>query len=320
MKSQFLPLGLLGAILAGLSFPDSGISLSQWRGLIFSPIQWLVALVFLVFGLVFELKRLPRLGLVSKALAIAVGVNLFGGPLLAQILSASFSQASWFTSGLSIGLVIMLTVPTTVSSGIVLAKQSGGSIELSVVITLALTLLGVITMSYFLSAGSWSQSWDRLLAIGSNVLLPLALGAVIKRFYSAPRNIALLPSAAIITVVWMAVSVHQQAILSLSFQTIVLFSLLALASHILLFTSAWFLGKLASLDRASIITLAMVASQKTLPLALLSLSAFPPAGFSGKTAAQAVAFCVIFHFSQIVFDSLISIRLNALNNGTFSAK
>ena len=60
------------------------------------------------------------------------------------------------------------------------------------------------------------------------------------------------------------------------------------------------------MTRPEWISFLFVASQKTLPL---SLAAILSMGLQTRHIAPAIAFCVVFHYAQILADSLLGSKL-----------
>ena len=307
LKRHFLPLGLALAIVIGLAFPAPGAALHTGVVLGLSGPHWAVCLVFLLSGYLLDRAELSLDRSFARALAAAVGINLVMGPALAWTATHAFA----LDPGQALGLTAMLCAPTTLSSGIVITRQAGGNTAWAIALTALLTLTGVVLMPLTLSASLGTHvaipgSAARLaLTLGGLVLLPLVAGGAARQLagWKAPEWASLLLSGGVISMVWMSVSRHQAAVASIPFFLLAGSALLAAVSHGILLLAAWSAGHRLGLAPPERLSLAFVASQKTLPLgltALIALSGSVEPAVMGIATASAVT----FHYLQIALDSL----------------
>jgi predicted Na+-dependent transporter len=181
--------------------------------------------------------------------------------------------------------------------------------------TVVLSLAGLVTTAWFDPSSLDNLHWVRLAALAKVVALPLAAGLLARRLAPAGPGswLKYIPSACIIAMVWMSVSKHAPAFAGLRPELALDAAAISLALHFCLYALAAATGRLLELPRADKISLNFVASQKTLPLALLLLMAYGPAPLAQNPgpAGLAVVFCLVFHFTQITADSLLASRLAA---------
>ncbi len=303
MNSYFLPVGLLLALGMAMLEPAPGVALHR-AGLV----PWMVVIIFLVNGYQMDLRRLPRASQVARAAVTAVAINLLLSPLLGLAAVSLFA----LPAGVAMGLVVMATVPTTLSSGIVMTRLAGGNAPKALFLTILLNLIGVVSIPFMLqfalgSAGLVSISpWPILKQLVLLVLLPFALGASFRSLapgYSGNRLLRYLPSSCVIGTVWASASASSDLIKALEPDLL----LLVLAGSLFIHGALLLLCHLARyLYRPRYdewLALLFTASQKTLPIALGVLA------MVGHQVGPAMVACLIFHFQQLLVDSTIASRL-----------
>ena len=306
LKRHFLPLGLLSAMVLGMAVPKPGTDFAAWQALGLGSHQWLIVIVFFIAGLLFKPGELPPGKKLGAGFGLAASINLLGGPLLGWLLAAAFQALGQpLQAGLATGAWLMLIVPTTLSSAAVITRQAGGNASLAVVLTLGLAVAGIATTAWFDSTAAGLDPLQRLASLSKIVLLPLAAGLALARAWQPGRRDlwALLPSLCIILMVWKSVSQYASPLAGLDPGWLLACIPLALALHFILWGAAWSGSPWLGLGRADQIAVSFIASQKTLPLALLLLNG---RNLAGPDMARAIAFLLIFHFSQIAADSLLA--------------
>lgn len=309
-KSLFLPVGLFIAIAFGLVFPGPGATLGARSLLGLDASRWLVVCVFLVAGYRMRASHIdftPAFGLVALA---AVVVNLLGGPLLALLAGWIWRAEPNFLTG----LVVMSAVPTTLSTAMVITRNSGGNGVWALVLTLILTLAGVVLLPFTLSAALGVgtpinvPALPLLVSICTVVLLPLAAGQVI-RWVARGWDHALLdytPSLCIIVTVLVAVSRNAAMLRAIPPLHVLMFASACLFVHLGLMALAWLAQELLKLRRAEALALVLTGSQKTLPLALTVLLGLSAQGLNGGILGVGTVVCVVFHYSQVLLDSMLA--------------
>jgi solute carrier family 10 (sodium/bile acid cotransporter), member 7 len=293
----------LMAFAIGWFAPQYGGTLEQ-LGLI----KWMVITIFLVNGYQTHLHQMSGLqGMLITAL-LAVLINLLISPFIGLALVSS----QVLPPGAALGLIVMATVPATLSSGIVMTVIAGGDGFKALVLTVLLNLLGVFTIPFLLQLtlehiGILSLSpWSLLRQLILIVLLPFIIGMTSKRMIRIPpRHIVLryLPSTCVIATVWMSVSASGETLKELNPSLLALIALNAACLHAVLILLCWLSRLLYRPQREEWLALLFTASQKTLPVAVGALTLLhQPAGL-------ALVACILFHFIQLFADSLLASRL-----------
>lgn len=303
MAHYFLPVGLVLALLISWLEPAPGTALQQ-MGL--AP--WLVITIFLVNGYQANLKQFPRGRAVVPLAAIAIAISLLISPLLGLAIASGLG----LPAAAALGLVAMATVPPTLSSGIVVTQLAGGDVVKALFLTILLNLLGIFTIPFMLhltlgSAGLVEVSplplLKQLLLI---VLVPFLLGMGLKSLVRIPPRhwlLKYLPSSCVITTVWISASASSETLRALDLSLFLLLVVGALAVHGTLLVLCGAAGAMRGMERGERLALLFTASQKTLPVALGVL-----AGMNQLVGLAMVA-CIIFHFLQLMLDSMIASRL-----------
>lgn len=303
MKSYFLPLGLTLAFIVAWLVPWPGRVLGE-LGLI----PWMVVIIFLVNGYQTRVHRIPKEKSLIVTALLAVAINLLLSPFVGLHLVTQFE----LPDGAALGLVVMSSVPATLSSGIVMTQLAGGDGVKALALTIMLNLIGVfilpLTMQATLgSAGIVELSpLDMLLQLIQIVLMPFVLGMLLRRsekLQANPQVVKYLPSLCVVATVWMSISSSTDTLREISVGLLSLILLCAGAVHGLLQLLCWGSRRLYKVDRAESIALLFTASQKTLPVAIGVLTAMDhPAGL-------AIVACILFHFLQLFWDAILASRI-----------
>ncbi|KEA63964.1 Sodium - Bile acid symporter [Marinobacterium lacunae] len=305
MKALILPLGLGLAFLLAWLEPEWGRTLKQ-AGLI----PWLVMLIFMVNGYQVRLAEIPRELSFLKGLVATTVISLLLGPWLA-LYSAELLA---LPAGALLGLVVMGTVPSTLSSCIVQTQLAGGYAVWALLFSMALNIAGVFSMPLMLtlvlqeSAQFQVDPWPLLRQLGLMVLLPFLVGVTLQQrlpFSPDARPLQYLPSICIVVGVWLALSDSASLFHHLDPLLLLKIGLAALVLHLLLFVGNWWTGRLLRIDRPGCIAMALSGSQKTLPVAISVLALLD------GSVGEALLVCVLFHFLILFADALIAPRLSA---------
>jgi len=314
MKSKFLPVGLVLAILWGALFPHAGICVDATE---LGPVSLrtvLVVLIFLIMGYTIRRDALKKIRSFLLPICCGVAVGLLLGPLLGIGVVRCFQPEE----GIALGLLVMACMPTTLSSAIVLTNVAGGSSVLAVLLTVVMNLFGVVVLPFTLRMALASGSsismdpWPLFWKIIEQVLIPIIVGA----FLQIPLRsktvswLGMVPQACVIAFVWMAISKQSATLASVGVGLIGLTVGQSLIVHIGLLLIAAGLWKLFRFSREYGIPLLFTGSQKTLPIMVAVLVLLRTAEPSlDPLIGKATLAGVLFHFSQILFDSVIASRL-----------
>ncbi|MFC6672701.1 bile acid:sodium symporter [Marinobacterium aestuariivivens] len=215
-------------------------------------------------------------------------------------------------AGALLGLVLIATVPPTLSSCIVLTQLVGGFTVWALMLSLALNLAGVLSMPLMLAQVLESGDHIRidpvplLRQLSLMVLLPFLAGILLQSRRPVRSDLPLfqyLPSGCIVLGVWMAMSDSAAVFRHLELALLLQIALAGLLLHLLLMTLCWWSGRLLRIGWQGRVAMALAGSQKTLPVAISLLAVLEgPIG-------EALLVCVMFHFLTLFADALIAPRL-----------
>jgi len=306
MNSYFLPVGLLLALLVAWLLPAPGAVLQQ-----LGFIPWMVVTIFLINGYQTRFKELPRGRKIFSASIIAVLISLLISPFIGLAVVSAVS----LPIGAAMGLVVMATVPPTLSSGIVMTGIAGGHVAKALFLTILLNLVGVFTVPFMLQLTldnvgiipiSPLPLLKQLILI---VLIPFLAGMFAKSVVHMPSRhwlLRYLPSSCVIATVWLSVSASADTLKALDFQLLLLIVVAATVVHGALLLLCWLSRYLYRPNRGEWVALLFTVSQKTLPVAVGVLAAMhQPVGL-------AMVACIIFHFVQLFIDSMIAARMGRM--------
>ncbi|MCW8889472.1 MAG: bile acid:sodium symporter, partial [Sedimenticola sp.] len=272
-----------------------------------------VVIIFLVNGYQTQLKEMPLSGKLWITALIAIVINLLLSPFLG-LLTASLLA---LPAGAAIGLVVMATVPSTLSSGIVMTQLAGGDGVKALFLTILLNLLGVFTIPFILpvvleNVGTIVLSpWPLLKQLLIIVLTPFLIGMLARRLIQlSPKHLLIryLPSTCVIATVWMSVSASSETLKEISLLLIGTLIIGAILLHGTLLLLCLGSRMIAHPDRGEWIALLFTASQKTLPVAVGVLAAL------NQPIGVALVACILFHFLQLFADAIIAGRLARQGN------
>ena len=312
---HFLPIGLVCAIVVGLAAPQLGLAVGSvrvgMRGVFETAF---VCLIFFISGLTLKTDDVKSAVRMWRATLFGVTSILFLTPLIALAPLHLLALPHEFR----VGFLLFCCMPTTINSGVALVQAAGGNFALALMLTVVSNLLGVATAPFLLSLllSVSGITIDALPLLGSLVLtllLPLLIGKACRELFASrvlpllkrrKQLISNVANACLITIPWMKLSASRASLLALSRGAIggLLFCGLALHGLYLLFNYAcatWLLR--CPLDvRKSVV---IMASQKTLPMAMTVLAFFPSSlGEAGLIAIP----CILSHLCQIFADAFLA--------------
>ncbi len=307
LRRQFLPVGLVIVAVAGILYPAPG---RYMAGL---PTQNIaVSVIFVCAGL-----RL-RTDEIRKALA-AWSATLWGSlsillvtPFVGTFLASRVPVAEEF----QLGLALFFCMPTTLSSGIALTGQARGNNALALLLTVLSNVAGVFTMPFvlerllgFLGHVELSAT-DLLFRLCISILIPLAVGKVLRLFWrdwvnANQTGIGLLSNLALIIVPWMEFSQSSERLLQIAVVSLLILILAGMGVHVVFLAINGLAARILLLEPAESRAVVLLASQKTLPVALTVLAFLPiPAEAKGLVAIP----CVTSHLGQILIDAHVATR------------
>ncbi len=300
MKQFFLPLGLILAVIAGIILPGGGIFLADNNGL-----KIVVFIIFLVSGYQTGPRELTLDTKLLKVFFVAAIISLFLAPLLGLL----FSKLLNLPLHLAMGLIIISTVPPTISSGVVITEVSRGNGTLALFLTISLNLLGIFSMPFVLdyclkAAGPIDIDQTALLfKMLFFVLLPFIIGKTVRTLISKKSVSPLwsyLNSSCVILIVYTSITTSTSALTGLNLDDYITILASVAAVHILLLIMNAYASKLLQLPSADTKAMLFVTSQKTMALALAVLASIK------FDTGNAIIVCLMFHFFQLFFDSFLA--------------
>lgn len=262
MNSYFLPVGLALAFIVAWLIPEPGRMLNQW-GLI----PWMVVIIFLINGYQTRLRQIPKEKSLIVTALLAIAINLLLSPFIGLFLATR----SGLPDGAALGLVVMASVPATLSSGIVMTQLAGGDGTKALALTILLNLCGVFILPITLqatlgTAGIVALSpWVMLLQLIKIVLVPFFVGMLLRRIEILKLNPSLLkytPSLCVVATVWMSMSSSTDVLKEISTASLLLILLCAGAVHGILQVLCWSSRRFYLVDRAESLALLFTASRR----------------------------------------------------------
>lgn len=298
------------------------ITLADGGGILAAAGQWVkshrgpdlvVVFIFLFSGFALSPEQLKD-GLSDvRGILLTCAVIFVAAPLAAVL----FSRIPVET-GIVIGLFLVAVMPSTLSSGVVMTAAAGGNAAHALVTTIVANTLSVFTIPYALSfllstiGLSATVTIDKvgiMLKIGSLVLLPLAIGMILKHFLApvyrrVEHKLTIANQCLIISIVWIATS-QTRAMLVESGLTVAVIIAMVFAYHGILLIAGWGLIRLSGRKRGRRESLLFMGAQKTLPLSvILQMTIFPQFGI-------ALLVCVLHHIVHLMMDGYLVERLKA---------
>ncbi|HID70482.1 MAG TPA: hypothetical protein EYP35_08510 [Desulfobacterales bacterium] len=300
MKQFFLPIGLILATIIGFFLPAVGVLFSDNNGL-----RIVVFIIFLISGYqtgsggLSVNKKLPAIFL------IAAGISLLFAPLL----GLGISMILKLPLHMAMGLIIMGTVPPTISSGVVITEVAKGNGALALFLTISLNLLGIFSMPFvldlcFKAAGPVNIDQNALLLkMLFFVLLPFIIGKMIRKLSKKNQVSGVwsyVNSSCVILIVYASIAASKNAFTGLTVKDGLLVFIGTTSVHCLLLAISAQAGKILKLSERDNRALIFVTSQKTLPLALAVLASLQ------FDTGNAIIICLVFHFLQLFIDSFLA--------------
>lgn len=307
-KKYWFMLGLVGtALLVITDATESTVDAGRWLKVHNGP-DAVIVLIFFLSGLALDTRQILD-GLADiKGTLLALLLIFICAPLVAFGFSLYPLQA-----GLLFGIFLVGSMPTTLSSGVVMTGSAGGNMAHALFITIIASSLSVITIPVTLAlllAGTGESrvvqidQFPIMIKIATLVLLPLALGLILRRIQEK-RLLSLLPyttpvsQMGILTMVWMALCVSRQTIVD-SLDSLFSIIVMVFLFHLILVLLGFVLTRLLSIVKGRREGVIFMGGQKTLPLSIIiQVSVFPEYGL-------AVVVCVMHHIIHLVMDAYLT--------------
>ena len=310
LQRQLLPLGLIVAAAVGILLPRPGQFMAQL------PTQYVaVATIFVCSGLLLRTQDLRAALSAWSATVWGCLAILFITPAIGVTLAMQVPVDGSFR----LGLALFCCMPTTLSSGIALTGQARGNVALALLLTVLSNALGIVTVPFVLAhlLGFLGQvelsAVDLLVKLCVVLLVPLSAGWYLRRFAETwidqrRSTITTISNLALISVPWMKFSQSSSALLQVALTSLGLVALSGLAIHVvfLLFNNA--ASRLLRLPLAARKAVVILASQKTLPVAMTVLAVIPESTLSSQIKGVVAIPCITFHLTQIITDAIVATK------------
>ena len=310
-----LPVGLVLAAVVGLVWPEPGRAMGRL------PTQYVaVSVIFVCAGLLLRTDEIRA--------ALSAWTATAWGSLSILFLTPAVGALIAFRTPLEpayqIGLALFVCMPTTLSSGIALTSQARGNVALALLLTVTTNLVGVFTIPFVLDyvLGAMGQvelsAMDLLGKLCLSILLPLAAGRWLRRplgsWADANRaRITALSNLALISIPWMKFSESSDRLVAVAPASLLVVILAGLVIHGVYLALNDAATRLLRLDGPARKAVVLMASQKTLPVALTVLALIPDESVApvGGKALLAIP-CITSHLGQIFVDAFIATRWGRL--------
>ena len=311
LQRQFLPVGLLAVAVVGFFFPRPGLYMAEL------PTQYVaVSLIFFLSGLMLKTDEVHAALAAWKATSWGC-VFRFSSPRLFSV-RQSHSSSRW-RPAFQFGLALFCCMPTTLTSGVALTAQARGNVALALLLTVLTNVAGIFTvpfvLAHLLSAlGQVELSASDLFAkLCLAILLPLGVGKYLRRFavdwIDAQRSrLTLASNAALISIPWMKFSESSGRLAQIEPMSLLILVGSGLAIHALYLLLNGGACVLLQLEAAVRKTVVLMASQKTLPVAMTVLAFLPDSAVSPEQKGLLAIPCIVFHLGQIFMDAVIATR------------
>lgn len=304
IKSNLLLVGILTALVLAWFFPGPGILLAELK-----LSSLLIIFIFFLQGTVITGGMIKDKSQLARFMIWGILVSQVLGPL------AGFTMMSFlgWDADFYLGFLLMCCMAPTLVSGVVLATKAGGDPESAVFLTVSINLLAVVAIPLNLmwSAGAVVKidQWGLLQTLVVMVLLPSLVGWLVRRQRPAwvEQGRSLIqygPVVALAVVIYLSMAVQVERVKGIEALQMAGILWPALAVHIVLLAAGyWGARHLFSIAEPTCRSLAIVCSQKTLPMAVAVWAV---------TFAHSHPLAIIpplaFHFGQIVFDGVLAAR------------
>ncbi len=298
----------------------SAITMADSREWTVSAGRWLkghggpgtvIFLIFLFSGLAMD-ARLLKKGISDIPATLAALVVIF---VCSPLVVLAFRYLPLDIQVLT-GLYLVATMPSTLSSGVVMSERAGGNMAHALFVTIVANGLAVVTIPLVLSLLLTTIGETRpieidksaiMLKIAFLVLFPLALGMGIQyalRHWIVPLQpkVQFINQALILSIVWMGMCQSREAIVTGS-HALVSIAAVTFAYHLLLLFSAFGAIKMFRLKPGRRESVIFMGGQKTLPLSvILQVTLFPEYGL-------ALVVCVVHHIIHLIMDAYLVEKL-----------
>ncbi len=271
-----------------------------------------IFLIFVCSGLLLDLDLIRE------------GVKDYRGIILSLLIIfvAAPAAASLFgrfrmDHGILIGIFLVSSMPTTLSSGVVMTGAAGGNIAHALLITITASSLAVFTVPFTLSlllggnGAPLNIEIDKaalMLKIVRVVIVPLFIGLFIKHFTGMRAHMFFNRKSRVINtinlglvgfIVWMGVAASRSVILENSGSLWIVFAVVTVF-HLVMIAVTFAAVGFFRLGRGKGESVLFMSIQKTLALSIaIQITVFPRYGL-------ALVVCVMHHIVHLLIDSYLA--------------
>ncbi|CAK9044964.1 Probable sodium/metabolite cotransporter BASS4 [Durusdinium trenchii] len=295
-----------------------------------------VSVIFLISGLKLKTAEMKNAVSAWKASVYGIVAILFITPCVTFVIAFFDFQG---VPEFALGLVCFFSVPTTLSSGPIIVGQAKGNVPLALLLTVVSNVIGTFTSVLFLSGafdiyvrenldsgtGEVDISLDvvpLIVKLIFQIIVPLFIGKLLRDSFQAVQDFAkkwsvqlkLLSSALLAVVPWMKVSASRDDFDGLSAGAFFLMWFVGILVHLLYLALNYGVSKgVLHLALPEMVAVVIVASQKTLPIAITLLSILEESLPNGTVNAGIASIPIIVsHLSQIIIDSFVAAKYATL--------
>ncbi|WP_134680355.1 bile acid:sodium symporter family protein [Paracoccus ravus] len=298
---------LLVTVLLGLLLPAQGVAADILRGVTY----WAVALLFFLYGAKLDSASV-RAGLLNwrlQGLSFAATYLVF--PLLGLIFAALFGGL--LGPQVTMGVLFLSVLPSTIQSSIAFTSMAGGNVPAAICSASLSNLIGVVLtpalVALMLHQGGGGISFDAVIRIGMQILLPFILGQLLRpllgEFVKRHRVLTLtVDRGSILLIVYSAFSAGTVSGLwaSIPPKSLIALILVMLVLLALVFGVMAAVGKLFRLPYEDRAVMFFCGSTKSLASGLPIATALFPAATLGATVLPVL----VYHMAQLLACAMIA--------------
>jgi sodium/bile acid cotransporter 7 len=299
----------------GGAYPEGG----RWIRNTPLLIKSLVAITLGISGFTLDTSRLLRQAINVRAILLTLGATYVLTPLLAWGLAALWAPAE--PEGeqfFHLGMMILAAQAGTLASALALTMVSRGDQELALVLTILSNSLTVLLTPFILNLSVGAEVsfevGEMVLEMAKFVLLPVALGQLLRRFlWDAAKPLLpvmrIVPQLIILVFVYTGFASAASHLVDEPALALRYFGACALL-HIALLVWNWNVARFAGLDVKASTAVTYCGSQKTMPNGIYVWNEFFAHNPYGAVPL------VLYHILQLVVDTLILPFFERRNAGT----
>lgn len=277
-SKNFFLVGMFVAVASAKVAPALGRNGGLLRPELFIG-RYGVTLIFLLSGLSLELGQLTR-ALSNVRLNFLIQAFTFGAwPfLIARPLQSALTATKFFPSSLLDGLLIMMSLPTTVNMCVILTSTAGGNVASALCNAVLSNLAGIFLtpalLFHFFGSAIELPFLSMLAKLSNKVLLPVAVGQVLratpaKDFYTRhAKFFKRWQEVILLSILWNAFCTAISTSLGLELKHGLALMALLPAVHALSLAVIYFAFSRLGFTRGEVVAAMFCASQKTLAFGL----------------------------------------------------